>query len=102
MVVGRLRIVQWSSLCHSRGVRFFSASRGDDFGPWGTKTSPRRVVTKARIQEGQRCVKEREVMDIPGLDKAAAKDFFKKNKIKWNNPESLTAVADFLTEQFQQ
>lgn len=45
---------------------------------------------------------KREVMDIPGLDKAAAKDFFKKNKIKWNNPESLTAVADFLTEQFQQ
>lgn len=45
---------------------------------------------------------KREVMDIPGLDKDAAKDFFKKNKIKWNNPKSLTVVADFLTEQFQQ
>lgn len=43
---------------------------------------------------------KREVMDIPGLDKEVAKDFFKKNKIKWNNPESLTVVADFLTGQF--
>jgi len=44
----------------------------------------------------------REVMDIPGLDKDAAKDFFKKNKIKWNNPASLTLVADFLTSMFNE
>ena len=44
---------------------------------------------------------KREVMGIPGLDKNAAAAFFKQNKIKWNNPESLTQVADFLTREFQ-
>lgn len=43
---------------------------------------------------------KREVMDIPGLNVDAAKEFFKKNKIKWSNPASLSAVAAFLTEQF--
>jgi len=41
---------------------------------------------------------KREVMDIPGLDKNKAKAFFKEHKIKWSRPESLTEVADFLTE----
>lgn len=40
----------------------------------------------------------REVMDILGLDKDKAKAFFKEHKIKWSQPESLTEVADFLTE----
>lgn len=44
---------------------------------------------------------KREVMSIPGLDKDAANAFFKQNKIKWNNPESLTQVADFLTGEFR-
>jgi len=41
---------------------------------------------------------KREVMDVPGLDKNQAKAFFKEHKIKWSQPESLTEVADFLTE----
>ena len=41
---------------------------------------------------------KREVMDFPGLDKEKAKAFFKEHKIKWSHPESLTEVADFLTE----
>ena len=41
---------------------------------------------------------KREVLDIPGLDKKKAKAFFKEHKIKWSRPESLTEVADFLTE----
>lgn len=41
---------------------------------------------------------KREVLDIPGLDKKKAKAFFKEHKIKWSQPESLTEVADFLTE----
>lgn len=41
---------------------------------------------------------KREVMDVPGLDKEKAKAFFKEHKIKWSHPESLTEVADFLTE----
>ena len=44
---------------------------------------------------------KREIMSIPGLDKKAAGEFFKKNKIKWNNHQSLTQVADFLTDMFQ-
>ena len=44
---------------------------------------------------------KREVMDIPDLDKQAAKDFFKENKIKWNQAASLTQVADFLTNNLQ-
>ena len=44
---------------------------------------------------------KREVMDVPGLDKDAAKEFFKQNKIKWNNGTSLTQVADFLTNNLK-
>lgn len=44
---------------------------------------------------------KREVMDIPDLDKQAAKVFFKENKIKWNQAASLTQVADFLTNNLE-
>lgn len=44
---------------------------------------------------------KREVMDIPDLDKQAAKEFFKENKIKWNQAASLTQVADFLTNNLK-
>lgn len=44
---------------------------------------------------------KREVMDIPDLDKNAAKVFFKENKIKWNQAASLTQVADFLTNNLE-
>ena len=44
---------------------------------------------------------KREVMDIPDLDKQAAKAFFKENKIKWNQAASLTQVADFLTNNLE-
>lgn len=44
---------------------------------------------------------KREVTAIPGLDKDAVKVFFKENKIKWTQPESLTLVADFLTESLK-
>lgn len=44
---------------------------------------------------------KREVMDIPDLDKQAAKEFFKENKIKWNQAASLTQVADFLTNNLE-
>ncbi len=40
---------------------------------------------------------KREVMDV--VDKKAAKDFFKANKIKWNKPESLVLLLPFLKEQ---
>ena len=44
---------------------------------------------------------KREVMDIPGLDKDVAKAFFQEHKIKWTQPDSLTEVADFLTENLK-
>ena len=44
---------------------------------------------------------KREVMEIPDLDKQAAKVFFKENKIKWNQATSLTQVADFLTNNLE-
>ena len=44
---------------------------------------------------------KREVMDIPDLDKQAAKVFFKENQIKWNQAASLTQVADFLTNNLE-
>lgn len=40
-----------------------------------------------------------EVMQTPGLDKAAAKAFFKSNSIKWKDPQSLLLVLDFLAGQ---
>ena len=61
---------------------------------------PLPVLEKKYILYGQgRIVPalKREVMDIPDLDKQAAKVFFKENKIKWNQAASLTQVADFLT-----
>lgn len=65
---------------------------------------PLPVLEKKYILYGQgRIVPalKREVMDIPDLDKQAAKAFFKENKIKWNQAASLTQVADFLTNNLE-
>lgn len=65
---------------------------------------PLPVLEKKYILYGQgRIVPalKREVMDIPDLDKQAAKVFFKENKIKWNQAASLTQVADFLTNNLE-
>lgn len=65
---------------------------------------PLPVLEKKYILYGQgRIVSalKREVMDIPDLDKQAAKAFFKENKIKWNQAASLTQVADFLTNNLE-
>lgn len=65
---------------------------------------PLPVLEKKYILYGQgRIVPalKREVMDIPNLDKQAAKVFFKENKIKWNQAASLTQVADFLTNNLE-
>ena len=38
------------------------------------------------------------VLGLPGLDRDAAKAFFKQEKIKWNRPESLAKVLKFLAD----
>ena len=38
------------------------------------------------------------VMALPGIDKAAAKNFFKQEKINWNKPESLAKVLKYLAD----
>ena len=42
-----------------------------------------------------------DVLRIQGLDKKAAKQFFKENKVKWNNPESLIIVSSFLSQTLE-
>ncbi len=42
---------------------------------------------------------KKDFLDVPGLDKDAAKAFLKENKIKWNNVADLQKVADFLAEK---
>jgi len=44
---------------------------------------------------------KKDVMDVDGLDKAAATTFFKSNKIKWSDPQSLIKVVDFLSTQIK-
>ena len=41
---------------------------------------------------------KKDVMDVPGLDKEAAKAFLKENKIKWNKVSDLQKLGDFLAE----
>ena len=38
------------------------------------------------------------VMALPGIDKAAAKSFFKQEKINWNKQESLAKVLKYLAD----
>ena len=38
------------------------------------------------------------VMALPGIDKAAAKNYFKLEKINWNKPESLAKVLKYLAD----
>ena len=40
--------------------------------------------------------KKQEIMNLPGIDKQKAKLFFKNEKIKWKNVESLSKVISFL------
>ena len=39
------------------------------------------------------------VLDIAGLDKKAFKSFLKADKIKWDNPQDLAKVIDFITAE---
>ena len=41
---------------------------------------------------------KKDVLDIQGLDKAAAEGFFKSQKIKWKDPQSLIKVVDYIAE----
>lgn len=45
---------------------------------------------------------KKSVTRYPGVDAAAAKDFFKSHKIKWSKPESLAQVVDFVYGQLHQ
>ena len=38
------------------------------------------------------------VMRIDGLDRSAAKAFFKRERVRWSNPESLSRVLAFIVE----
>lgn len=40
-----------------------------------------------------------DVLNIPGVDKKAATDFFKQEKIKWKDTASLEKVLSFINEQ---
>lgn len=44
---------------------------------------------------------KRDFMDVPGLDKDAAKAFLKENKIKWNKEQDILKAGDFLADQLQ-
>ncbi len=39
-----------------------------------------------------------DVLDLPGIDKKAAKDFFRKEKINWYKEESLLKVLKYLSD----
>ncbi|MGM9790550.1 MAG: hypothetical protein ACI3Y9_09660 [Candidatus Cryptobacteroides sp.] len=41
---------------------------------------------------------KKDVLDIRGIDKAEAEAFFKAQKIKWKDPQSLIKVVDFIAE----
>lgn len=41
---------------------------------------------------------QKDVLDIPEIDKNAVKAFVKENKIKWKDPVSLQILADFLAK----
>ncbi len=41
---------------------------------------------------------KKDFMDAPGLDKEAAKQFLKENKIKWSKPQDILKAGDFLAD----
>lgn len=41
---------------------------------------------------------KKDFMEIPGLDKEAAKQFLKEQKIKWNKVQDIQKVGDFLAD----
>ena len=41
-----------------------------------------------------------EVLALPGIDQAAAKAFFKQEKINWKKPESLAKVLEYLARNY--
>lgn len=58
------------------------------------------IVKKYMFVKGRKIfASKRDFMDVPGLDKAAAKAFLKENKIKWNNPQDILKAGDFLADQ---
>ncbi len=52
------------------------------------------LVNGFRIEAAKKAV-----LHFAGVDQAAGKAFFKANKIKWNRPESLMSVIDFIYGQ---
>ena len=52
------------------------------------------LVNGFRIEASKKAV-----MHFAGMDEAAGKAFFKANKIKWNRPESVMCVVDFIYGQ---
>lgn len=43
-----------------------------------------------------------DVLALPGLDQAAAKAFFKQEKINWRKPESLVKVLEYLARNYKE
>lgn len=41
---------------------------------------------------------KKDVLDIDGVDKKAISAFIKENKIKWNNPQALIKLVDYLSK----
>lgn len=41
---------------------------------------------------------KKDVLDIDGVDKKAVSAFIKENKIKWNNPQALIKLVDYLSK----
>lgn len=57
------------------------------------------ISQKFLFVKGQKIkASKRDFMDVPGLDKDAAKAFLKANKIKWNKIPDLQKAGDFLAE----
>lgn len=52
------------------------------------------VVDGVRIE-----ARKAAVMNLPYIDKQAAKSFFKAHKVKWNNAETLQPLVEFIYDQ---
>lgn len=57
------------------------------------------ISQKFLFVKGQKIkASKRDFMDVPGLDKEAAKQFLKEQKIKWNKVQDIQKVGDFLAD----
>ncbi len=61
------------------------------------------VIEKIYLVVGRNVVfaAKKDVLGIPGIDKTSANAFFKENKTKWKDPQSLAAVVDFISNELK-